>query len=95
MLTDAPAACETYPGFDMSTSSGLTAPKCTSAPGLATPNAGVNRLLRLLAKPEMRETPGKPDVVPAGGTQDAIRSEVEAASEARGALMRELNIEAG
>lgn len=91
LLPEVPAAGETYPGFDMTVFFGLMAPKGTPAPVLATLNGEVNKLL---ATPEMRESLGKLGVVPAGGTPAAFRAKVEADYEARGAIMRELDIKA-
>ena len=91
LLPEVPAAGETYPGLDMTVFFGLMAPKRTPAPVVATLNGEVNALL---AAPGTREALGKLGVIPTGGTPAAFRAKVEADYEARGAIIRELNIKA-
>jgi tripartite-type tricarboxylate transporter receptor subunit TctC len=91
LMPDVPAISETYPGFNFVTYFGLMVPKNTPAPVIETLNREVNKVL---ANPDLKEPLQKLGVVPVGGTPAEFQARVKADYEARGAIIRELNIKA-
>ena len=86
---DVPAISETFPGFNISIYFGLMVPKETPADVVTKLNTEINRIL---AAPELREAFEKLGVVPVGGTPADFKAQIAADFEARGKLIRELDI---
>jgi tripartite-type tricarboxylate transporter receptor subunit TctC len=75
LLPDVPAISETYPGFDIVTYFGLTVPKNTPAPVIATLNGEINKVL---SSPEMKEPLTRLGVVPVGGSPSDFKAKISA-----------------
>jgi tripartite-type tricarboxylate transporter receptor subunit TctC len=91
ILPDVPAISETYPGFDIVTFLGLMAPKGTPKEVVDLLNREINEIL---ADPAERKSLEAQGMIPAGGSPADFQATIAADYEARGKILKGLNLEA-
>ena len=88
---DVPAISETFKGFNMEVYMGLMAPKATPDSVVQTLNREVNKVL---TGPDVAAILDPQGMIPVGGTPEDFQKQIEADYQARGRIIRDLDIKA-
>jgi tripartite-type tricarboxylate transporter receptor subunit TctC len=88
---DVPAISETFKGFDMVVYMGLMAPKATPDAVIETLNREVNKVL---TGPDVKAILDPQGMITVGGTPEDFKAQIEADYQARGKIIRDLDIKA-
>jgi tripartite-type tricarboxylate transporter receptor subunit TctC len=91
LLPDVPAISETLPGFNLVSYLGLAVTKGTPPDVVAKLNEAVNMAL---SAPDVRDYLQKQGMIPTGGSAADFKAQIAADYQARGRIIRDLNIAA-
>jgi tripartite-type tricarboxylate transporter receptor subunit TctC len=91
LLPNVPAISETLPGFNIVSYLGLAVTKGTPPEIVAKLNEAVNAAL---STPDVRDYLQKQGMIPAGGSAADFKAQIAADYQARGRIIRDLNIAA-
>jgi tripartite-type tricarboxylate transporter receptor subunit TctC len=88
-LPNVPAISETFEGFDLVSYIGLVVPKGTPKETVSTLNNEINRVL---AEPEVRKWMDAQGMIPAGGSPEDFKRQIDSDFQSRGELVREIGL---